>query len=314
MNSREVRFNQILKQFPDAARSRLESIPDKGGKLSGADTMALLDIMDLKIEELMIDLLPVAGIWAVAPISEFHVGAVVRSLDSELYLGANFEIKGLPLNQTIHAEQAAIMNAWHQGAKKILAIAVSAAPCGHCRQFLYELDQNQELTIITPARENQNYHAAKLTDLLPKAFGPLDLKMKSGLTASPESPVKLELETPSEDPLILAALKAAERSYAPYTKNYSGCAILTSDKNIYTGRYAENVAFNPGISPLQTVIACMNMDRTFDQFEIDRAALVEHPSKCVQKGATELVLASFAPGVPLEYHKAELIEICANMR
>jgi len=307
MNSRRVRFNQILKRFPDAAGSRLESIPDKGGKLSGADTMALLDIMDLKIEELMIDLLPVAGTWAVAPISAFHVGAVVRSLDSELYLGANFEISGLPLNQTIHAEQAAIMNAWHQGAKKILSIAVSATPCGHCRQFLYELDQNQELTINTPARENQKYHTEKLTGLLPKAFGPSDLKMKSGLTASPENPIKLRLETTSEDPLILGALKAAERSYAPYTKNYAGCAILTPDKHIYSGRYAENAAFNPGISPLQTVIACMNMDRTSDQFKIDRAALVEHPSRCVQKGGTELVLASFAPGVMLEYHKAELI-------
>jgi len=136
----------------------------------------------------------------------------------------------------------------------------------------------------------------------------LDLNMKSGLTASPESPVKLELETPSEDPLILGALKAAERSYAPYTKNYSGCAILTSEKIVYTGRYAENAAFNPGISPLQTAIACMNMNRFSDQFKIHRAALVEHPSKCVQKGATALVLASFAPGVPLEYHEATLIE------
>ena len=307
MSIRELKFHQAINRFPDTARSRLESIPDKGGKLSGADTMALLDIMDLKIEELMIELLPVAGAWAVAPISEFHVGAVVRSVDSELYFGANFEISGLPLNQTIHAEQAAIMNAWHQGAKKILSIAVSAAPCGHCRQFLYELDQNKELTILTPARENEKYHTEKLTGLLPKAFGPLDLKMKSGLTASPESPVKLKLETTSEDPLILEALKAAEKSYAPYTKNYAGCAILTPDKNIYTGRYAENVAFNPGISPLQTVIACMNMDRTSDQFKIDRAALVEHPSKCMQKGTTELVLASFAPGVPLEYHQAELI-------
>jgi cytidine deaminase len=307
MSIRELKFHQAINRFPDAARSRLESIPDRGGKLSGADTMALLDILDLKIEELMIDLLPIAGTWAVAPISEFHVGAVVRSLGSELYLGANFEISGLPLNQTIHAEQAAIMNAWHQGAKKILSIAVSAAPCGHCRQFLYELDQNQELTIITPARENQKYHTEKLTGLLPKAFGPSDLKMKSGLTASPENPIKLRLETTSEDPLILGALKAAERSYAPYTKNYAGCAILTPDKHIYSGRYAENAAFNPGISPLQTVIAYMNMDRTSDQFKIDRAALVEHPSRCVQKGGTELVLASFAPGVMLEYHKAELI-------
>ncbi len=308
MSTREAKFSQFLKQFPDAARSRLESIPDKGGKLSETGVKALLDIMDLKIEALMIQLLPIARIWAVTPISQFHVGAVVRSLSSELYLGANFEFKGLSLNQTIHAEQAAVMNAWHQDANQIHSIAVSAPPCGHCRQFLYELDQNQELTIITPGQENEKYHATKLTDLIPKAFGPLDLEMKSGMMAFPTRPIKLKLKTPSEDPLIDRALQTAERSYAPYTKNYSGCAILGSDNKIYMGRYAENAAFNPGMPPLQTAIACMNMAASSDKLSIDRAALVEHPSECVQKDNSDMVLARFSPGVSLEYYEAELMQ------
>ena len=147
----------------------------------------------------------------------------------------------------------------------------------------------------------------KLSDLLPEAFGPFDLKQTCGLAASSEKPVKLKLERPSDDPLIAKALETAESSYAPYTGNYSGCAVLASDNKTFTGRYAENAAFNPGISPLQSAVACMNLATPSDGLKIHRAALVEHPSECVQRGITELVLASLAPGVPLEYHKAELI-------
>ena len=308
MSTRESKFNKILKRFPADARNRLKSIPSKGGKLEGDDTMALLDIMNFKIEDLMLALLPIASTWAVAPISAFTVGAVARTRDSALYLGANLEICGLPLNQTIHAEQAAIMNAWHRGAKEILSIAVSAAPCGYCRQFLYELNQSRELSIITLARENQTHHRFLLSDLLPDAFGPADLNVTSGLNAFSENSVNLKLQLPTEDPVILEALKASEKSYAPYTQNYSGCSIRTSDNDIYIGRYAENAAYNPGLSPLQSAIAGMNLYQTSDQLKIDRAVLVEHPSKCIQKGITELVLASFAPGVPLEYYTAEIIE------
>lgn len=308
MSTREAKFNQILKRFPDAARSGLQSIPNKGGKLSGTATKRLLDIMKVNVEELMIQLLPMAGIWAFVPISGFQVGAVAASQDAALYFGANFEFTGLPLNQTIHAEQAAVMNAWHQGVKQIHSIAVSAAPCGYCRQFLNELDQHQDLNILIPAGGNQACQIVKLTDLLPEAFGPFDLKKKCGLAASSEKPVKLKLEQPSDDPLIVKALEAAESSYAPYTGNYSGCAVLSSDNKIHAGRYAENAAFNPGISPLQSVVASMNLATPSDGLKIHRAALVEHPSECMQKGVTDLVLASLAPGVPLEYHKAILIE------
>ena len=307
MSTREAKFNQVLRRFPDAARSFLQSIPNKGGKLSGTDTKRLLDIMNVNVEELMIQLLPMAGIWAVAPISGFQVGAVAGSLDAAIYFGANFEFTGLPLNQTIHAEQAAVMNAWHQGVTQIHSIAVSAAPCGHCRQFLNELNQNQDLEILIVPRGNQAYQIMKLTDLLPEAFGPFDLKKVCGLAAPSEKPVKLKLERPSDDPLIVKALEAAESSYAPYTGNYAGCAIVSSDNKLYTGRYAENAAFNPGISPLQSAVACMNLTTSSDGLKIHRAVLVEHPSKCVQKGVTKLVLASLAPGVSLEYHKAKRI-------
>ena len=54
-------------------------------------------------------------------------------------MGVNLEFPGLPLQHSVHAEQFLIANAaWH-GERGLLRIAVNAAPCGHCRQFIAEL-------------------------------------------------------------------------------------------------------------------------------------------------------------------------------
>lgn len=45
----------------------------------------------------------------------------------------------LPLYNSVHAEQFLLVNALHHGEREIRRLAVSAAPCGHCRQFYSEL-------------------------------------------------------------------------------------------------------------------------------------------------------------------------------
>ena len=44
-----------------------------------------------------------------------------------------------PTMTQIHAEQCLLVNCLHHGESSIKALAVSAAPCGHCRQFYSEL-------------------------------------------------------------------------------------------------------------------------------------------------------------------------------
>lgn len=56
-----------------------------------------------------------------------------------LYVGVNLEFARLPLNNSVHAEQFLVVNALHHGEQAIEKMAVSAAPCGHCRQFYSEL-------------------------------------------------------------------------------------------------------------------------------------------------------------------------------
>ena len=54
-------------------------------------------------------------------------------------MGVNLEFPGLPLQHSVHAEQFLIANAACHGERGLLRIAVNAAPCGHCRQFIAEL-------------------------------------------------------------------------------------------------------------------------------------------------------------------------------
>lgn len=250
-----------------------------------------------------------AKLYARAPISNFQVGAIAKGSLSEntdefaLFLGTNIEFTGQALPQTIHAEQAAVINAWQQGVVRIDAIAVSAAPCGRCRQFLYELDTRHSLTVIVQTPEGDGYVNEQLSELLPQAFGPQDLAVKGGLISSSGNLPKPNLKTDFEDPLVHKALLAAQLTYAPYTHNFAGCAIQVRDKKIYTGSYVETAAFNSSLSPLHTAIIRMNMAGLATDNNISRAILVEKPTKISQRGISELLLDSLAPNTRLEYYK-----------
>ncbi len=65
--------------------------------------------------------------------------AVGLGASGRLYVGVNLEFARLPVNNSVHAEQFLVVNAVHHGETAITKMAVSAAPCGHCRQFYSEL-------------------------------------------------------------------------------------------------------------------------------------------------------------------------------
>ena len=214
-------------------------IPIRQGVIAAADA-AGVDITTL---------LPLAARFARPPVSNFKVGCVSRGLSGNLYLGANVEFAGEALSFTVHAEQSSVANAWMNGEEGIDLIAVTAAPCGYCRQFLNELTTADSLTIAIPGTTQT------LRQLLPSAFGPRDLGIEGGLMQREEHPLSVS----ASDPLTLAALAAARRSYAPYSKSYAGVAVQTSDGIIATGAYAENAAFNPSMSPLEVALSQLNL-------------------------------------------------------
>jgi len=311
MTDRQKQFMKHLNLFPKQTRDILRTVPMQAGKLNAQQCTELIKNLGIDLEELMVRLLPLAKIYAVATVSRFRVGAVAmagaegNADQIELYLGANMEFMHQALNQTIHAEQSATMHAWHRGAQLLHAIAVSESPCGYCRQFLNEFEENDEMVVITPVGENFTFRKTPLSDLLPEAFGLFDLNNQSGLMPITSPDRRLRLKVAAKDRTVSEALLAAERSYSPYTKNFAGCAIQSVTGEIYSGRYVESAAFNPCLTPLQSAILCMNMDTVEEDRSIDRVVLVEKPTAVTQRKSVELLLGSWAPGINLEYFEAE---------
>src|SRR5210317_1999254 len=150
-DKRDAQFQQFLETFPPSVHEYLQTILQTGGMLSAKHCRVVMDALNISAEILMQRLLPMAKLYCATAISDFQVGAVAKAGmtdntgDVALFLGANIEFPAQALTQTIHAEQSAIINAWLQGAKRISGIAVSAAPCGYCRQFLHELEGSPNL-------------------------------------------------------------------------------------------------------------------------------------------------------------------------
>ena len=307
----DSQFYQLLEAFPPSVHENLQTIPQTGGMLAPEQCVVVMTTLKISAEVLMQRLLPMAKMYSKTTISNFQVGAVAKArmsdnaAESALFLGANIEFAGQALTQTIHAEQSAIINAWMQGAKQIDSIAVTATPCGYCRQFLYELEGSQNLKVILHNQIGGKTTQHNLSDLLPAAFGPHELGSATGLMASPAQLADLNLQSFSNDPFVLEAMAAAKKSYAPYSENFAGCAITTVDDKMYAGRYAENAAFNPSLSPLHAAIISMTMDQPGAKNSINRAVLVERPTAISQRAVCELLLQTVAPDVNLEYFEAE---------
>ena len=101
------------------------------------------------------------------------------------------------------------------------------------------------------------------------------------------------------------ALTAARRSYAPYSLNYAGCAVKLTNGNIFSGRYAENAAHNPSLSPFSAAISqAMLSDLEFDYANIERIVLVEQATSVSQIEVTKILLASCTTSTELEYYPA----------
>jgi cytidine deaminase len=266
------------------------------GAIPAVEVNQFLSSSGMNIDELMLALIPEAQKFALPLISDFFVGAVALGSSGSLYFGANYEFVGQALSFTVHGEQAATAHAISCGETGMEKLAVSAAPCGYCRQFLYELTTASTLQILLP-----DTPPALLTTLIPDAFGPNDL----GITAALMSPQSNGMTLSSSDPLVQAALQAANVSYAPYTFDYAGVALKTRDGSIFTGSLAENAAYNPSMSPLEAAVVSLVINGGKSYADIADAVLVEAAnSKASQVAATRAVLEAITT-VPLRSYQAQ---------
>ncbi|KAA8523237.1 hypothetical protein F0562_009660 [Nyssa sinensis] len=230
----------------------------------------------LSVLQLLPSLVKPAQKLARPPISKFHVGAVGLGSDGRIFFGVNLEFPGLPLHQSVHAEQFLVTNLAVHGEPILRYIAVSAAPCGHCRQFLQELRNASDIQILITSSENESEESAifkPLSSILPNPFGPNDLLDKEtplllephhkglsllsktiDLNCSNLCNGVCELYTNNEAKLKVAALEAANNSHAPYGGCPSGVALMDCQGKIYTGSYMESAAYNPSLGPVQAAL------------------------------------------------------------
>lgn len=267
--------------------------PAAPGRITAEDVAALARAEGVAVDALVARLLSAARWYSRPPISNFRVGAVAVGASGAVYPGANIEVSGNALNQAVHAEQSAVASAFSHREAGITTIATSAAPCGHCRQFLNEITEGSRIRVVVPGEP-----VRLLSELLPASFGPKDLGAVTGLLDSPPSPMRLL--TGGSDALARMALEAATRAYAPYSKSPSGCAVAMESGRVYAGSYVENAAFNPSLSPLQA--ALVNAVLAGEEVSaIRRVALVERRGAAIsQRATTAAVLNGLAPRAQMD--------------
>ena len=113
---------------------------------------------------------------AYAPYSHYRVGAALLTGTGKVYTGVNVENAAYPTS--ICAERVAVFKAVSEGETDFQAIAVvtpnGGSPCGACRQVLAEFGLETEVLIADES--GRLIQQVKVSDLLPGAFRPQDLK------------------------------------------------------------------------------------------------------------------------------------------
>jgi cytidine deaminase len=268
---------------------------DDGHVIPAAAVPDLMRVAGLNtVEALMLALLPRAQALARPEISGFRVGAIGREGETgALILGANVEFRGAPMGDTIHAEQFLFSRAYHRGASLDL-VAVSARPCGHCRQFMAEFAGRERLTILDPAGGRLT-----LAEMLPWSFTPADLG-EAGATPAPGRARGIEDESMVSAELRTALGAAGGRAYAPYSRAPSAVVLLLDDGTLVSGAAIENAAYNPGLPPLQAALVNL-IAAGRDYAAIRQAVIGTEPGGAVDHtAATRRLMGSLAPQARLD--------------
>src|SRR5262249_40262695 len=112
-----------------------------------------------------------ARLRAHAPFSKFLVGAAVATTDGQIISGCNVENASYGL--TMCAERTALFTATAAGHRKFRRMVIVAdtpkptAPCGACRQVIWELAGDIEIVLANTKRVAKRI---RMSSLLPLPF------------------------------------------------------------------------------------------------------------------------------------------------
>ncbi|KAI9092527.1 hypothetical protein K1719_027655 [Acacia pycnantha] len=123
--------------------------PDSRGKARAT----AMEIVAMLLPNLVVS----AQTLARVPISNFHIRAVGVGPSSRIFFRVNLELPGLPLHHFVHAEQFLVTNRFINGETNLDCLAVSAAPCGYCCQFLQEIHGAPDVKIPITSDKEQDF-------------------------------------------------------------------------------------------------------------------------------------------------------------
>ena len=129
-----------------------------------------INVIDEQIQAAIVKGALTVRLRAHAPYSRFQVGAALLCDTGEIFLGCNVE--NVSYSLTVCAERVAAGTAVSSGKTQWIAIAIASrgavTPCGACRQFLAEFEN--DLLVLSVDADSQEVRRFRLSELLPHAF------------------------------------------------------------------------------------------------------------------------------------------------
>ncbi len=180
--------------------------------------------------ELALYCIAIAACYAVTPVSDFNVGRLRLAKTEISILGQTKSFPGNVCNNRSRRAKCNLARIFSRG-NFDNRCGCELYPCGHCRQFMNELNSAASLKVHLPHSQNNLLHS-----YLPDSFGPKDLGIEKVLFD--EQPQQFEVKG---DHLQQAAIFAANNAYAPYSNAFSGVALQVGER-IVCGKYTENAA------------------------------------------------------------------------
>lgn len=246
-----------------AARALEDALGVGGYRLSADKRQAIESECQVSTQELLRLAVHVARPRARVPVSGYCVGSAGLTEDGEIFLGVNLEYASGPLAQTIHSEQFLLSYSRASSASPLTMLAVSAPPCGHCRQFLREADPDGKMCLLIA-----DDPAVAIAELLPRAFTPRDLGVTDPFYANP-------LAVYPEHDIATVARLASDVAYTPYSGSLAGAAVRTIHGQVHGGSALENAAYNPTLPPLQAALIAFHAEGSTRVEELDEVVICQ---------------------------------------
>ena len=165
--------HDLIARLPLYGISKQRFLEQATGRYSAETNPPKKFLKDANLKKLFL-----TRLHAFNPMSDYSVGAMIETVDGEVFYGCNLEFGG---NKALHAEAVAIagMVTAKGPQTKLKKVTILTAgnpgvPCGGCRQHINEFSTSR--TVVEGMNLQGKKIKKRLKSLLPRSFGAADLE------------------------------------------------------------------------------------------------------------------------------------------